>query len=256
MAIVCGMDVHGRQIAFDCLDTESGEVFRGVIRPATRERLRRWLQRFHGQEAAFALEATTGWRFVVEELQAAGLEAHLAEPAHTRALRGPKRRAKTDREDARHLRKLLQDGRLPESWIPPTPGIAVPSAVQLGRLPQRHGPGDPEPFGQHRQVLISALRRYGRTLSRGGFRDEGVGDVALTRSETFCIGEALERLALLAPPTETAAGGILSPRPLRQRRLCQPGRGGGADRGRGSEIDDDESLRYARVTRLGGAAWQ
>ncbi len=94
------------------------------------------------------------------------------------------------------------------------------------------------------------------------------GDVALTRSGTFRIGEALERLALLAPPTETAAGGILSPRPLRhggrglrrrkrlQRRLCQPGRGGGADRGRGSEIDDDESLRYARVTRWGGAAWQ
>ncbi len=78
MAIVCGMDVHRRQITFDCLDTESGEVFRGVIRPATRERLRRWLQRFQGQEAAFAPEATTGWRFVVEELQAAGLEAHLA----------------------------------------------------------------------------------------------------------------------------------------------------------------------------------
>ena len=36
-----------------------------------------------------------------------------------RALRGPKRRAKNDRQDARHLRELLQTGRLPESWIPP-----------------------------------------------------------------------------------------------------------------------------------------
>jgi transposase len=142
MAIVCGMDVHRRQITFDCLDTESGEVFRGVIRPATRERLRRWLQRFHGQEAAFALEATTGWRFVVEELQAAGLEAHLAEPAHTRALRGPKRRAKTDREDARHLRKLLQDGRLPESWIPPHTRHCRP----LG-CPARAPPSAPRPWG-------------------------------------------------------------------------------------------------------------
>jgi hypothetical protein len=34
-------------------------------------------------------------------------------------LRGRKRRAKTDREDARWLRELPADGRLPESWIPP-----------------------------------------------------------------------------------------------------------------------------------------
>jgi transposase len=45
--------------------------------------------------------------------------AHLAEPVETRALRGRKRRAKTDREDARWLRELLADGRLPEAWIPP-----------------------------------------------------------------------------------------------------------------------------------------
>jgi Transposase len=44
--------------------------------------------------------------------------AHLAEPVETRALRGRKRRAKTDREDARWLRQLLAEGRLPEAWIP------------------------------------------------------------------------------------------------------------------------------------------
>ena len=44
---------------------------------------------------------------------------HLAEPPETSALRGPKKRAKTDRQDARHLRELLQAGRGPESWIPP-----------------------------------------------------------------------------------------------------------------------------------------
>ena len=45
--------------------------------------------------------------------------AYLAEPVETRALRGRKRRAKTDREDARWLRELLADRRLPEAWIPP-----------------------------------------------------------------------------------------------------------------------------------------
>jgi transposase len=49
-----------------------------------------------GEQIEAALEATTGWRFMVEELRAVGAEVHLAEPAETSALRGPKKRAKTD----------------------------------------------------------------------------------------------------------------------------------------------------------------
>ena len=79
MAIVGGFDVHRSQITFDCLDTGTGEVSRGEIRPATRARLRSWLQRFRGQDVAIAVEASTGWRFVVEEFEAAGVEPHLAE---------------------------------------------------------------------------------------------------------------------------------------------------------------------------------
>ncbi len=120
MEIIGGLDVHRKQITFDYIEMESGEVNRGEIRPATREHLSRWLSRFEGKEVSFALEATTGWRFVVEELERAGCEAHLAEPADTRALRGKKKRAKTDRLDAKHLRELLLIGRLPESWIPPS----------------------------------------------------------------------------------------------------------------------------------------
>jgi transposase len=66
-----------------------------------------------------AVEACTGWLFVCDALTSAGARPHLAEPVETRALRGRKRRAKTDREDARWLRELLVDGRLPEAWIPP-----------------------------------------------------------------------------------------------------------------------------------------
>ena len=66
-----------------------------------------------------ALEACTGWLFVSRALERAGGIPHLAEPVETSALRGRKRRAKTDREDARWLRTLLGEGRLPESWIPP-----------------------------------------------------------------------------------------------------------------------------------------
>ena len=65
------------------------------------------------------MEGCTGWRFVVEEMVAAGVEPHLAEPADTATQRGRKKRAKTDRADARLLRELLAGGRLPESWAPP-----------------------------------------------------------------------------------------------------------------------------------------
>jgi transposase len=121
MDIVGGLDVHRKQITFNYVEIETGEVKSGQITPATREHLRHWLSGFPAnQRAAFALEATTGWRFVVEELERAGIEAHLAEPADTKALRGRKKRAKTDRLDARHLRELLLIGRLPESWIAPS----------------------------------------------------------------------------------------------------------------------------------------
>ena len=81
--------------------------------------------------AEFALEGCTGWRYVSEELAAAGLGVHLGDPAETAALRGRKKRAKTDRADARLLRTLLVEGRFPESWIPPAHVVEVRT---LGRL--------------------------------------------------------------------------------------------------------------------------
>src|SRR5208337_4785467 len=57
--------------------------------------------------------------------------AHLGDPAEIAGLRGPKKRAKTDRADARLLRTLLVEGRFPESWIPPAHVVEVRT---LGRL--------------------------------------------------------------------------------------------------------------------------
>jgi transposase len=108
------------------VDTTTGEVRTGRVSPANRDLLRKWLERFDGVgEVEFVWEGCTGWRYVVEEMVAAGVTAHVAEPAETAALRGKKSRAKTDRADARHLRQLLADGRVPESWIPP-PKFSTP----------------------------------------------------------------------------------------------------------------------------------
>ena len=57
---------------------------------------------------------------MAKEIIAAGLTPHLADPAEAAHLRGPKRRAKTDRADALHQRVLLEQGRLPECWVPPS----------------------------------------------------------------------------------------------------------------------------------------
>jgi transposase len=131
MTIVMGLDQHRAQVTGEWIDTETGELHRARVAPADRMAVRKFLQRFGGLELEVALEATTGWRFVVEELYRIGASVHLAEPAETAGLRGPKRRAKNDRADARHLRELLMVRRLPESWIPPAHILDLRARVRL-----------------------------------------------------------------------------------------------------------------------------
>ncbi len=135
MAIVGGFDIHRRQVTFDYLDTVTGQVRRGRIEPACRAVLREWLEeRLAGQgDVTLAVEGCTGWQFVVEELQRAGITAVLAEPADTASLRGSKKRAKTDKTDARHLRMLVAEGRVPASWIPPAQVLELRALLQLYR---------------------------------------------------------------------------------------------------------------------------
>jgi hypothetical protein len=99
MSIAGGLDIHRKQLTFDWVDEQNEKWERGRISPADREHLADWLTRFDpatGGPVAFAMEGCTGWRYIAEEMNRAGVTAHLAEPAETSALRGPKRRAKTD----------------------------------------------------------------------------------------------------------------------------------------------------------------
>jgi transposase len=90
MAIVGGLDIHRRQITYDWIDIDTGQAGHGRIQPATRGRATCLARSVDwGQQADFAFEGTTGWWFVAEEVMDAGFRAHLAEPADTRALRGP-----------------------------------------------------------------------------------------------------------------------------------------------------------------------
>ena len=131
MAVFVGLDVHRAQITFEALDTNTGEVQTGRVRPSNRHTFRLFLQGFDGADLVVAVEAMTGWRFVVEELQRIGAEVHLAEPAEVSTRRDTKRRAKTDRLDARLLRELLMERRLPEAWIPPSHLLDLRAKVRL-----------------------------------------------------------------------------------------------------------------------------
>ena len=111
------------------------------------------------------MEATTGWRFVVEELRAVGARVHLAEPAETSALRGNKKRAKNDRGDARHLRELLMASRLPECWIPPDHLLDLRATVRL-----RHALVDQR--GEWQQRIQAVLYHHGVPRRRDLFTRE------------------------------------------------------------------------------------
>ena len=161
MAIVMGLDQHRAQITAEWIDTATGEVARAWVAPAHRESVRRFLGRFGGLKLELALEATTGWRFVVEELRRAGARVHLAEPAETSALRGKKKRAKSDRADARHLRELLMVGRLPESWIAPDHLLDLRARVRL-----RHTLVDQR--GEWQQRIHAVLYHHGLPHRRNG----------------------------------------------------------------------------------------
>lgn len=66
MAVVVGLDIHREQLTFDALDDVTGEVMRGRITPADRPALRRFLASLPAGQVEVAVEATTGWRFIVD----------------------------------------------------------------------------------------------------------------------------------------------------------------------------------------------
>src|SRR6516162_4232127 len=68
-----------------------------------------------GPEPEVVIEATYGWYWVVDWLQAQGANVHLANPS---ALNWGKR-VKTDERDANDLVDMLRLGLLPEAWIAP-----------------------------------------------------------------------------------------------------------------------------------------
>src|SRR3954469_19133801 len=148
-----GLDQPRAQITAAWLDTETGEVRRARLAPAHRDGVRQFLGRFAGQRLEVAREATTGWRSSSKSTGRSALPC--TSPSRRRpVLRGNKKRAKTDRADARHLRELVMVGRLPEAWIPPAHLLDLRARVRL-----RHTLVDER--GEWQQRIQAVLYHHG-----------------------------------------------------------------------------------------------
>ena len=111
-----GIDVHGKYSQGCIMDGEGTVLTNERWEHAEVSRLRERLAQFPSATQA-VLEATGSWMWLAEELEAGGLEVHLAHAAKVRLI--AEARLKTDKVDAWVLAQLLRTGFLPEAYLAP-----------------------------------------------------------------------------------------------------------------------------------------
>jgi transposase len=116
--MLAAIDIHKAVFQAAVFDPADGVITEERFK-ASPERLAEWLAERGGKLDAVALEATTGWRWVARELQSRGIEVRLTDAGQASALQGNRKRAKTDRLDARWLVMLLARDMLPGAWMAP-----------------------------------------------------------------------------------------------------------------------------------------
>jgi transposase len=102
-SVIVRMDEHGETLSTVSIDNDPVALSVEVAKA--------------GPDAEAVLEATYGWYWAADVLQAAGVRVHLAHPLGVAGYRN--QRVKNDARDATHLADLLRVGSLAESWIAP-----------------------------------------------------------------------------------------------------------------------------------------
>jgi transposase len=114
--IIIGCDYHPgvQQIAF--VDTDTGEF--QETRLQHREQAEKFYRELaaHGGKVRVGMEASGQARWFERLLAELGFELWIGDAAEIRAKRV--RKKKTDREDARHILRLLVEDRFPRIWVP------------------------------------------------------------------------------------------------------------------------------------------
>ena len=116
--VMAAIDIGKTFLQAASLEEESGVTSEARL-TADRPSLHAWVDGFEGRLKRVAIEATTGWKWIARELETRGVEVLLLDPGEAAARKGKKRRAKTDRLDARFLLSLLAAGLAPVAWLPP-----------------------------------------------------------------------------------------------------------------------------------------
>ena len=170
-----GIDLHRRRSVL-VRTTADGEPLETVRIVNDADRLTDVIARA-GESPEVVLEATYGWYWAVDALQAAGARVHLAHPLGVKAFEY--RRVKNDVRDAIDLADLLRMGRLPEAWIAP------PATRELRELVR------------HRAKLVG-LRAHCKAEVHAVLAKCGI-QVLLSDLFGVAGNELLDRLALPAP---------------------------------------------------------
>jgi len=170
-----GIDLHRRRSVLVRM-SDAGEVLETVRIVNDVDRLNSVIERA-GVDPEVVLEATYGWYWAVDVLQAAGARVHLAHPLGVKAFEY--RRVKNDVRDATDLADLLRMGRLPEGWIAP------PATRELRELVR------------HRAKLVG-LRSHCKAEVHAVLAKCGV-QVTLTDLFGVAGNDLLDRLELPAP---------------------------------------------------------
>jgi hypothetical protein len=154
--IFLGCDAHRKYSVFVTVD-EREKASVPVRVEHDRPAFRRFLRGLQ-LGTPVALEATGSWYWLVDEMEEAGLIAHLAQPFARGGCweQDPTGSKKTDAVDARCLATLLRNGTLPETWIPPADlrDFAQSHAQSLSAAPISDVPEEPHCGGM--QSLWSA----------------------------------------------------------------------------------------------------
>ncbi len=124
-----GIDLHRRRSVI-VRSTEVGEVLEAVRINNDLDSLARVMARA-GESPQVVLEATYGWYWAVDALDAGGASTHLAHPLGVKMFE--LRRVKNDVKDATDLADLLRMGRLPEAWIAPPATRELRDWCDIGR---------------------------------------------------------------------------------------------------------------------------
>ena len=110
-----GIDIHRKFSIVNVMDELGTEIERKRLEHDNPIGVREFFENYSGASAV--VEATVGWMWLADELEALGIDVHLAHSAGVKLIAGS--RLKTDKVDAKALAALLRTNFLPEAYFAP-----------------------------------------------------------------------------------------------------------------------------------------